>query len=155
MPNSFLALVIEWGILLISILLVFSPFIYLGIRKWRKHLSVNLWHVIGAYLISFAIYPIWDWWILGKVDRLIYNNHFSYGWLREAFSDAGFRMIFVVGISWPLFVFYSSILIKKRPYSIWHFVTSLAMFISMIYILWKVAMFLIAVGLGYIGRTYF
>lgn len=155
LPNPNLAFVIEWGVLIISILLVFSPFIYLGIRKWKKHLLVSWAHVAGAYLLSFVIYPIWDWWILGKVDRYIYDNYVNSGWLQDAISDPGFRMIFIVVIAWPLLVFYSSKLITKGRFTLLNFIISLGASILLLIALVALWAFLVVVGLGYIGRTYF
>lgn len=154
-PNPTLAFVVEWGILIISILLVFSPFIYLGFRKWKRNLSVGWLHVIGAYILSFAIYLIWDWWILGKVDKWIYNNFTNTHWLQQAIFKPSFRMIFIATIGWLIMVFFSSVLIKNKPYNLIHFISALAISIAMFFVLLKVWMFLTVVALGQIGSNYF
>src|SRR3989344_2114178 len=143
-PNPIMEFVVEWGVLLVSILLVFSPFIYLGIRKWRKHLSVTFMQVIGAYLISFFLY-VSEWIVLNKLDVWSYSNFPNAQWIRDAIFSPFFRTIFITGLAWPALVFYCSVLIKKRPYNVWHFVVSLFISILMLYFLFKLTLFLMAV----------
>ena len=149
------AFVIEWGIFIASIFLVFSPFIYLGFRKWRKNLAVSLWQVVGAYLLSIAIFPTWNWFILGKVDRFIYNNHQNLSWLQDAVSDPGFKMIFVGVIGWSLLAFYCGVLLKKNPYNLKHFIYSLISTLVLFGILTASTFYLMLIALGSIGRDYF
>ncbi|KKQ83222.1 MAG: hypothetical protein UT07_C0008G0029 [Parcubacteria group bacterium GW2011_GWB1_38_8] len=113
-PNPTLAFVIEWGVLIISILLVFSPFIYLGIKKWKKNLPVSWKQVVGAYVSSFAIYFIWEWVILVKIDMWLYNGFTNTGWLRNVLSGPSFKMIFITMFGWPLLAFYCTKLIRDK-----------------------------------------
>ncbi|MFZ2484390.1 MAG: hypothetical protein WAX80_02650 [Minisyncoccia bacterium] len=154
-PNPTLAFVIEWGVLIISILLVFSPFIYLGIRKWKRHLLINWKQVIGAYLSSFAIYFVWEWVILDKLDQFISNNYINAGWLQNAFFDPGFRMIFVVVITWPLLVFYCSKLVTRERFTLLNFITSFIISILLFCGLVVLLFYAMAAALGYAGSHYF
>ncbi len=153
-PNPTLAFIIEWVFLIVSILLVFSPFLYLGIRKWRRHLSVNWKQVIGAYLVSFAIYPIWDWWLFGKVDRWIYESYINTHWLQNAFLESSVRIIPVLIIVWPLLIFYSNKLVKekiiKKDMIILAFV-AIGLFILLLLLL----VFMIGWSLTTVGSQYF
>ncbi len=154
--NSILAFVLEWGVLIISIFLVFSPFIYLGIRKWKKHLPVNWWQVIGAYLSSFAIYIMWDWWILVKVDDwLLHSVYADANWWRRVLYNPGFKMIFITLIAWPALVFYSCKLMIKEKFTLLNFVLSLIISISLICGLIALYAFVMVVILGQIGSKYF
>src|SRR3989344_4127824 len=85
-PNPTLAFVIEWGVLIISILLVFSPFIYF----------------------------IWEWVILVKIDMWLYNGFTNTGWLRNVLSGPSFKMIFITMFGWPLLAFYCTKLIRDK-----------------------------------------
>ena len=153
-PNLSLAFVIEWGILIISILLVFSPFIYLGIRKWKQHLLVNWKHVIGAYLLSFALYSL-HFWVLSKVDSFLYDNHPNSSWLQHAIANVLFHELFMIIPLWSLLIFYCSKLIIKSRFSLLHFIISLALSILLFFSLIVVTLYLMAVTLGSIGRNYF
>jgi len=154
-PNPTLAFFIEWGVLIISILLVFSPFIYLGIRKWNKHQEISWVDVILSYIQSFIIYFIWEFIIIHKIDRYIYNNYINTGWLQDAVGDPGFKMIFIVVLGWPLLIFYSIMAIKQGKFTLKNFIVSLVIAIALFASLVSLWIFLVMVGLGYIGRTYF
>ena len=154
-PNPILAFVIEWGVLILSILLVFSPFIYLGIRKWKKHLLISWKQIFISYLSSFAIYYVWDWVILNKLDRWIYNSYINSGWLQDAFFDPSFKMMFIVVIGWPLLIFYVVMALKQGKFTLKNFVLSLIVaiiFFASMVIIW---LYLMVIGLGYIGSYYF
>ena len=153
-PNLSLAFVIEWGVLIISILLVFSPFIYLGIRKWKWYLSVSWKQIIASYFLSFAIYYIWEWVFLDKLDRFIYNNYVNTGWLQDAFYNPSFKMIFIVMVVWPLLIFYSTKLIKEkftRKNLIMSLITASIFFVLIVLL----AVFLAVSRLSIIGNKYF
>jgi len=129
----------EWLILSISILLVFSPFIYLGVKKWKRHLSVNWWQVILAYILSVLFFYVFDWVILGKLDKLIYSNYQELGWIQDAITDAGSHMIIIVIIVWPLLVFYCTKLVKEKL-TVLNFVLSLLFALLMFG--WLVALYI-------------
>ncbi len=115
---------------------------------------VNWKQVIYSYLYSFIIYFVWEWVILNKLDRFIYNNYINTGWLQDAVTDPGFKMIFVVVISWPMLIFYSMKLVKEK-FSLFNFIVSLTvtmLFFCGLVVLW---FYVMVIGLGYIGRTYF
>lgn len=153
-PNPTLAFVIEWGVLIISILLVFSPFIYLGIKKWKKHLQISWKQIFASYFLSFLIYYVWEVVIIGKLDRFVYKNYINTTWLQDAITNPGFKMIFVVVTMWPILVFYSTKLVKERLTLLDFFVSlgiSTLLFCSFVILLF----YLMAVALGYVGRTYF
>jgi hypothetical protein len=153
-PNPALAFVIEWGVLILSILLVFSPFIYLGIRKWKKHLPITWKQIFISYFSSFLIYYVWDWVVLDKLDRWIYNSYINSGWLQNAFFNPSFRMIFINIITWPLLVFYCTKLVKER-FTRKNFIISLLVAIAMFILLTSILAFMTAWALTNIGSKYF
>jgi hypothetical protein len=145
------SIIVEWLILIVSILVVFSPFIYLGIRKWKKHLSVTLLHVLIGYLFSFCIYSI-NLWAMSSISDLTYPKYIL---LENVLDDVIFHQIFIVIPIWSLLIFYCSKLIIKNRFSIWHFLVSLIFSILLFSGLVALLFYLMAIGLGYIGRTYF
>lgn len=153
-PNPPLAFVIEWGVLLLSILLVLSPFIYLGIRKWKKHLPISWKQVFISYLSSFAIYFIWELVILDKLDSWIYNSYVNSGWLQDAFFKPSFRMIFMVATLWPILIFYCTKLVKEK-FTLKNFIVSLVISILFFCGLVVLLFFLMTIAMGSIGRNYF
>lgn len=153
-PHPTLAVFLEWGILVVTILLVFSPFIYLGFRKWKKHLPVDIKWVLFSYFCSFWIYIAWDLVLLSKIDRFIYNNYINTGWLQDAITDPGFKMIFINVLGWPLLVFYCTKLMKNRftrRNFILSFLTSLLFFC----VLAGILIFAIGAAFAYAGSHYF
>lgn len=151
--NTILAFIIEWGTLLISILLVFSPFIYLGIRKWKRHLSVNLGYIIAGYILSFLIF-LFIFYIAHRVDRWVYNNHSDYMWLMNSVGEALSHSILFDPLLWVLLVFYCNKLLRNR----FTILNSFASAIIASLLAWGfVELFIYTAGivLGYIGRNYF
>ncbi len=118
-----------------------SPFIYLGVRKWKKHLLINWVHITAGYIMSFLIYAF-HVWVLSNTSFRQSDNIF-------------FREFFIVIPLWSLLVFYCSKLLVVKPYSIWHFLISLAISIVMFCSLIAVLFYAMVVALGYIGRNYF
>lgn len=153
-PNPTLAFIIEWGVLIISLLLVFSPFIYLGIRKWKRHLPVSWKQVFASYFFSFLIYFVWEWIILNKIDRYIYNNFINTWWLQSAIGDPGFKMIFIIILGWPTLVFYCIKLVKGK-FTKKNFVISLFIAILGILMLFFITLYWAVVGLAQIANKYF
>lgn len=153
-PNSTLAVIIEWGILILSILLVFSPFIYLGVRKWKKHLLITWKQVFSSYFLSFLIYYVWEFVILDKLDRWIYNSYINSGWLQDAFLNPSFKMIFIVVIGWPFLVFYCTKLVREK-FVLKSFLISLFIAVVTFIVLISILFFMMAWVLTIVGNKYF
>ena len=153
-PNPTLAFVIEWGVLILSIILVFSPFIYLGIRKWKKHLPISWKQILASYFSSFLIYYVWDWIILNKLDRYLYNNYINSGWIQNAFLNPSLKMILILTITWPLLVFYCTKLVKEK-FTLKNFIVSLVISVILFCIIIVFLIFLIGAALTSVGKNYF
>jgi len=135
----------EWLILIVSILIVFSPFIYIGIKKWKWHQMVSWVQVLLAYILSIAIYYIW-WIVISKIDRFIYNNHLLGKWAFDVIDFSAEAMVFSVILIWPFLVFYSTKLVKGR-FTIWTF--GLSLLFSLLMLAWLIT------GFFYIGMKIF
>src|SRR5690606_11986979 len=104
--GSPLAEVVGWFIFIASFLIVFSPFIYLGYRKWKKKLPISWLAIILSYLFSFTIYWALEWNLVFLIDDILRESYRNSWWLRDAMSDSEARMFFCVIFAWPLTVFY-------------------------------------------------
>jgi len=148
--NSILAFVIEWGGLILLLALVLAPFYIIR----RPRFKPTKWrHIIGAYVGSFGLFLL-IFWLLGEVDKWIFNNIYGGEWAQESLLDASFKEVLLLMLIWPLSFFYSIKLLFKELH-LRHFFLALMLAISLFVVLVKVWFFLIAYGLGQIGSQYF
>ncbi|MEK7176745.1 MAG: hypothetical protein AAB719_00385 [Patescibacteria group bacterium] len=145
-PNEPLAFVIQWGLLIVSILLVFSPFIYLGIRKWKKQLTVGWWQVMGAYIASVVIFVFYMYFASSKLGDWLVAK---YPWLDYPFVEALSHLLLVFPLVLVLSVFYSTLLIRSK-FTILNIIVSIliAAIITWIFIL--LLPYAVGLMLGYI-----
>lgn len=131
----------------ISVLLVFSPFVYLGYRKWRRHLPISWWMVFLAYIISPIIFWVWSWWIWGLTDSLLQKYYSNSWWITNALLEGGAGPFFGVIVGWPALIFYV-VWIKFEHFTLKSFLLSTTLAIVMFMALAGLAAYLIAWGLG-------
>ena len=137
----------------ISVLLVFSPFIYLGYRKWKKKLPVSWWMVFGAYFSSALIYVIWNIAIWAALDELLRRYYVNYWWLTNALLEGGAGPFFGIIIGWPLSPIYILMAIKPGKRVIINILLSIAISGLLLWGAWYGLGFLFGYGFSLIHQS--
>lgn len=149
-PNETLAFLIEWGGLILFLALVLAPFFVLLLKKFRP----TRWHhIVLAYLSSFGILSCLIF-IISTIDTWFLNNFVNTAWLNDPLDNIIFRSTLPLLSSWPLAIFYSTKLLYKK-FTKKRFFISLGLSILFFITLVVILAYVVVVGLGHIGRTYF
>lgn len=105
--DEFLLSILKWGLLSISTLVIFSPFVYLGVRKWHQNKPVYLWHAVTVYLASFLLF-IGTVWVVASCGKLA--NTWE---VLDVFDSVNSYLFFVCAFLWPLQTFYLAKLVRN------------------------------------------
>lgn len=105
--QDIVAPIIEWGGMILLLIIILSPFLVIRHRIFRP---TRWWHIVGAYFGSFAILAglaiaieIFDKWII--------YNYLNSIELAAAYGDATFKAVLLLLIGYPLLTFYGSVLL--------------------------------------------
>jgi hypothetical protein len=108
--HTVFAPIIEWGGLIVLLFIILSPFLIIRHPYFKP---TRIWHILGAYLGSFAIYLAYTV-VLSEINPWLIRNIFTSWETRHAFDQADLYLLINLLWIYPLLTFYSAYLLMQR-----------------------------------------
>jgi len=108
--QDWVAPLIEWGGLLLLLLITLSPFLIIRHRIFKP---TRWWHIFSAYFFSLAIFMVVEYF-LDKTYRLVVDGYLNSVDLYNAYGDVIFRYYLWLFFLLPISVFYSAKILYKK-----------------------------------------
>ena len=146
--QDWVAPLIEWGGLLLILLITLSPFLIIRHRVFKP---TRWWHIVGAYASSFALLAL-TIWLFVLTDQWVIENYLTTFELSGALDDAFMYLFLLLLFLYPISIFYSGKMLVGKS-SKKQFIVTFVIFILFIGVLYMVAynLFVYAVGQAFMS----